>query len=234
MNDRIDLERLVNERFAREHDVRPPERAVDQILTQARRTRPLPRWLAFIKEPSMRYSSSLAVGSPTVRVLTLLLATLLLATLVAAAGAGASRLLAAEEDDTVADLEPSVFVYQVVGGSDAGFSIEASDPRATGFLAVPFHDHQLDTGGQGYALGLSADEATLTTDDGTWSGTAESIEAKKFLAPQVDRGIWIAKLNGEDALEGLSMSLYSIGVGGDEHPELWGYIYPRDALTPTE
>ena len=96
MNDRIDFERLVNERFAREHDIRPPDRAVDQILTEAGRWRPLPRWLALIKEPSMRYSSTLAVGSPTVRVLALLAATLLLVTLVTAAGAGAARLLAAD------------------------------------------------------------------------------------------------------------------------------------------
>jgi hypothetical protein len=96
MNDRIDFERLVNERFAREHDVRPPDRAVDEILTQAGRARPLPRWLALIKEPSMRYSSSLAVGSPTARVLALLAATLLLVALVTAAGAGAARLLAAD------------------------------------------------------------------------------------------------------------------------------------------
>jgi len=96
MNDRIDFERLVNERFAREHDVRPPDRAVDDILTQARRTRPLPRWLALIKEPSMRYSSTLGVGSPTVRVLAILGATLLLIALVTVAGAGAARLLAAD------------------------------------------------------------------------------------------------------------------------------------------
>ena len=48
MNDRIDFERLVNERFAREHDVRLPDGAVDEILTQAGRARPLPRWLALI------------------------------------------------------------------------------------------------------------------------------------------------------------------------------------------
>ena len=96
MNDRIDFERLVNERFAREHDVRPPDRAVDQILIQAGRARPLPRWLALIKEPSMRYSSTLGVGSPTARVLAILAATLLLVTLVTAAGAGAARLLAAD------------------------------------------------------------------------------------------------------------------------------------------
>ena len=96
MNDRIDFERLVNERFAREHHVRPPDGAVDEILTQAGRARPLPRWLALIKEPSMRYSSTLGVGSPTVRVLAILGATLLLIALVTVAGAGAARLLAAD------------------------------------------------------------------------------------------------------------------------------------------
>jgi hypothetical protein len=97
MNDRIDFERLVNGRFAREHDVRPPDRAVDEILTHVSRARPLPRWLALIKEPSMRYSSSLAVGSPIARVLAILAATLLLVALVTAAGAGAARLLAADD-----------------------------------------------------------------------------------------------------------------------------------------
>ena len=44
MNDRIDFERLVNERFAREHHVRPPDGAVDEILNKAGRARPLPRF----------------------------------------------------------------------------------------------------------------------------------------------------------------------------------------------
>jgi len=57
--------------------------------------RQLPRWLAFLKEPPMRISSSLAVGSPAARIAAIMVATILLALMVAAAGIAGSRLLAA-------------------------------------------------------------------------------------------------------------------------------------------
>jgi parallel beta-helix repeat protein len=66
-------------------------------ITQATAgTRPRPRWLADLKEPPMRTSSSLTVGSPTARVAATLAATLLLGVLLAGAGLAGTRLLAAD------------------------------------------------------------------------------------------------------------------------------------------
>jgi len=70
--------------------------------------RQLPRWLALIKEPPMRISSHVAVGSPTVRVAAILVATILLALMVAGAGIAGSRLLAADGS----------FVVDQSGGGD--------------------------------------------------------------------------------------------------------------------
>ena len=59
---------------------------LEQTIARAGRTRQRPRWYALLKTPPMRRSSSVAVGSPTVRVAGIMVATLLLAMLVAGAG----------------------------------------------------------------------------------------------------------------------------------------------------
>jgi hypothetical protein len=141
--------------------------------------------------------------------------------------AGSAVGVAAQNDP----MDASVFVWTIVDGSDDGVTIEASDTRASGDL-VPTGDRFLYTGGQGYALALSDGTASLTNEGGTWTGTNEAINAEKFLDPQVDRGIWIVEMTGEDAYEGLSLTLFSIGVEGDENPEQWGYIYTTDDLAP--
>jgi nitrous oxidase accessory protein NosD len=90
------LEREVTAVLTSEAPSRPPDYLLESVLYNASRTRKHPRWLALIKEPPMRTSSSLAVGSPTARVAAILVATLLLAALVAGAGIAGSRLLAAD------------------------------------------------------------------------------------------------------------------------------------------
>jgi hypothetical protein len=72
------------------------ERVAAQIYDETGDVRQRPRWLALIKEPPMRVSSQVAVGSPTVRVAAIMVATLLLALMVAGAGIAGSRLLAAD------------------------------------------------------------------------------------------------------------------------------------------
>lgn len=44
-----------------------PDGLLDDILTTTSRIRPLPRWLALLKEPPMRIHHRVAVGSPTAR-----------------------------------------------------------------------------------------------------------------------------------------------------------------------
>ena len=55
-----------------------PTGLVPETLRAARRVRRWPRWLALIKEPPMRISSRVAVGSPTVRLAYVAILTLLL------------------------------------------------------------------------------------------------------------------------------------------------------------
>lgn len=97
MNDDA-FERFLMEQFDRARDgASAAESSLHTIVEGASGTRQRPRWLALVKEPPMRISSQLAVGSPTVRVAALAIATMLLTVLVAAAGVAGSRLLAAEE-----------------------------------------------------------------------------------------------------------------------------------------
>ena len=97
MNDNTPFERFVADAFDREGLGRPvPDAIHDDLLSRAGASRQLPGWLASIKEPPMRLSNTLAVGSPAVRVAAIVVATLLLAALVAGAGIAGSRLLAAD------------------------------------------------------------------------------------------------------------------------------------------
>ena len=102
MNDTTAFERDLAEAFDRESRGRPvPDVIHDELLTYAGRTRQRPSWLASIKEPPMRHSDTLAVGSPTVRIAATMAATLLLILAVAAAGIAGQRLFAAEADHIV-------------------------------------------------------------------------------------------------------------------------------------
>ncbi len=70
---------------------RAPDRLRREFLTSMDRVQPRSRWLALIKEPSMRLSSRVAVGSPTVRLAYMVILTTLLALLaVGGVVAGAS------------------------------------------------------------------------------------------------------------------------------------------------
>jgi hypothetical protein len=83
MNKNIDFDRFVADQFAQVSGAVAPARFVDDILTEARRMRPLPRWLAAIKEPPMRISSRVAVGSPMARVTFLVILLMILSALTA-------------------------------------------------------------------------------------------------------------------------------------------------------
>ena len=96
MNEHRSFERFLADGMASEPRTDQfPDAFYDDLQREARATRQRPRWLAFLKEPPMRHSSSLAVGSPTARVAAILAATLLLLVALGAGIAG-SRLLAAD------------------------------------------------------------------------------------------------------------------------------------------
>jgi outer membrane protein assembly factor BamB len=98
------LERSIASWMADEAAIAPPPQVLDQILTATGRQRPLPRWLALLKEPPMRTQSQAAtqtqpqvtrrvvVGTPTRR-LVLVVAALVAVILAAALVVAASNLL---------------------------------------------------------------------------------------------------------------------------------------------
>lgn len=95
MNDHVDFERFVAGHIADEGATPPSDAFYDELFTRAGGSGQRPEWLALIKESPMRTSSRTTVGSPTVRVVAVLIATILLAVSLAAAGAGVQRLFAA-------------------------------------------------------------------------------------------------------------------------------------------
>ena len=102
MSERIDFDRTVAGHVASEGVTPPSDAFFDQLLSRAGHTRQRPLWLALIKEPPMRISSSLAVGSPRARVVAIMVATLLLVLMVAGAGIAGSQLLTPSPDDETA------------------------------------------------------------------------------------------------------------------------------------
>ena len=93
MNTERDLQRQVTSVFADAAPTGYPEELLGRVLSTTSRARPRPTWLAYIKEPPMRYPARVAVGSPTLRLAAILALTLVL--ILAAAGAvvaGASLL----------------------------------------------------------------------------------------------------------------------------------------------
>jgi Right handed beta helix region/Pectinesterase len=80
MNDDV-LERLFAEGLTGLAPTRAPAGLGSTIKTTTSRMRPRPRWLALVKEPPMRISSTVAVGSPTARMAAILAAILLVAIL---------------------------------------------------------------------------------------------------------------------------------------------------------
>jgi parallel beta-helix repeat protein len=119
MNTDPTFERLVVSALERAAPTREPDGLLDSILTTVDHTRTRPRWFALIKEPPMRISPAVAVGSPTLRFVTLLIFTLLLAILATGAVvAGASLLpgttivVAQDDSGTVRTITEAVAMAQ--------------------------------------------------------------------------------------------------------------------------
>jgi hypothetical protein len=81
---------------------RPPVDLIPETERAVDAARRWPRWLATLKEPPMRLTSGIAVGSPTARAAALVVATLLLVILATGAVVAGSGLLAADGTIVVA------------------------------------------------------------------------------------------------------------------------------------
>jgi hypothetical protein len=98
MNDDLRLERTATELLDAAAPSRAPVGLLADTVASVGRTRQRARWLAYLKEPPMRTPTGVAVGSPTVRRVSIALLTLALALgLTAAVAVGASQLLKTTE-----------------------------------------------------------------------------------------------------------------------------------------
>jgi nitrous oxidase accessory protein NosD len=97
MSDARDFERDIRASLDEHAPFAAPNHLLQSFEYNARRTRRYPRWLALIKEPTMRTDSRLTVGSPTARVAAIAIAMLLLATAVIGASFAGAQLLAADQ-----------------------------------------------------------------------------------------------------------------------------------------
>ena len=93
MNDDTRQGRDVASFFAATAPSRSPDTLLDDVFLTTGQMRPRPRWLAILKEPPMRISTRVAVGSPTYRLAAVVVLTLLLAVAATAGVIGAASLL---------------------------------------------------------------------------------------------------------------------------------------------
>jgi len=125
MIDDQQIEREVASVFTGMAPSRGPDALLDDVFLTTGRMRPRPRWLALIKEPPMRTSTRVTVGSPTFRVASIATLTLLL--LLAsftAIGIGA-RVLSADSLEPYGPARTGPLLYS------AGADIYLADPDGT-------------------------------------------------------------------------------------------------------
>jgi outer membrane protein assembly factor BamB len=138
---------------------------LDSVLTATGRARPMPRWLALLREPPMRIHTKVAVGSPTRRLA--LVATLMLLLVL-----GSAAVAAAIRPSPVADDWPGF-----LGGYDhGGAALQA--PIGKPVVAWQF---QADAG-VSQAIAIVRDRVVFPSDQGTVYGLdrATGIERWSF------------------------------------------------------
>jgi outer membrane protein assembly factor BamB len=157
MNDQQQaFEREVETWIAAEASMSPPDQTLSDILVATGRKRPLPRWLALIKEPSMRMSTRVAVGSPTYRLAAILVLTLLLAVAATAATLGGAALLQSPAPVTTSDWP--------MNRADAAHRGEGHDgPRVNPVLGWRYQAE----GSVVNSVTIVGDLVYATSDDGT-------------------------------------------------------------------
>ncbi len=152
MTDEQTFERSVAESVQAVGPVAPTDGAHDLTLSRISRSRQDPEWLALIKESPMRSNSRVTVGSPTVRVMAIMVATMLAALALAAAGAGAQRLLAADKSVVVVAQDGSGDVTTITEALDLaeqGRGIEEVLIRPGTYVEALFTDRDITIRGDG-------------------------------------------------------------------------------------
>ncbi len=107
---------------------REPDRLVPEILRAARRERRWPRWLALVKEPPMRTSSRLAVGSPMARIAALAMLLMILSVLTAGSVVVGASLLASPAPSRLGVVGNGLIAYDA-GGDIWVVNPDGTDPR---------------------------------------------------------------------------------------------------------
>ena len=258
MNDSNAFERFVADQFDRARDdAQASESALDEIVLHASHAHQRPRWLAVIKEPPMRISSTLAVGSPTARVAAIIVATLLITLGVAGAGFAGAQLLAADDESVVSAPEAGHFTgvwseeldvtavddydwdfdeYAESLANTSSAMFEATDPRLSGLFTqtLSVRSFPVDMAADSWAMVWTA-TVRIENEEGAWAGVFDGFANEA--APRE----WY-RLEGEGAYEGLTAVM--LWHGEDEAyegvvvpgapPDYPAAIEPTEAMTEDE
>ena len=158
MNDQKPFERFLSERFDEFGPGRPmSDETREDLRLQAYETRQRPRWLALIEERPMRTDSHLAVGSPTARVMAIVVATVLLLALVAGAGIAGSRLLASDGAIVVAQDGSGEF-------TSIGDAVEAAGDGDTILVRPGTYAERIDVVGKDLTIRGDGDRAGIIVE----------------------------------------------------------------------
>jgi dipeptidyl aminopeptidase/acylaminoacyl peptidase len=135
------FEQLLADMLADVAPTRQPDRLIPEILRAARRERRWPRWLALIKEPPMRISSRVAVGSPTLRLASVMALTMALVLAAAAAVVVAASPPPSPVHTVLAPFGPArngSLVYEVAGDI---WAADATGSNGVPIISGPTFDH---------------------------------------------------------------------------------------------
>ena len=160
MNDDVRFERLLDDVLVDAAPRARPDRLRRDISPPRAASRQRPRWLALIKEPPMRFPSRVAVGSPTLRLASIMALTLALVLALGAAVVAGASLLQADLPAPFGLARNGLLTYTVAGDiyvADA----DGSDARA--ITSGPDHD---------YSPWFSHDGTRLVFGRGTGAKTA--------------------------------------------------------------
>jgi hypothetical protein len=245
MNDETAFERFVTDRIADSGRVTARPGAADRIITQARRSRPSPRWLAILKEPPMRHASRVVVGSPTARVAAFAAVTLLLATLGAGALVAGAQSPSPAPPEDASVMEPAWVtgtagsgttpppsrtefvdgvVYEYHYPTEGTVPIEMSDPRLTGTVSAVWTLVKHFVSGDDTIRAFTG-EYLIENEGGSWEGTMTGMERGSGPWHTVtDTGVLV----GSGDYEGLTAYLIFDWTYSLPEPTVTGAIFPGE------
>src|SRR5262245_49761969 len=180
MNDTNRFERFLADRFAEAERVAAPAGSVEDILTAARQMRPVPRWLATLKEPPMRISSRVAVGSPPARITAFVVILLTVSLLTAGGAVVGSTLLANPVPDGACASGGGAFEAgpPVTQTPDSWKSATLSDGRML-IVGFPAPEPDAEVVLWDPSTGAVRAAGTMTTSDGI--GAAVTLDGDRVL-----------------------------------------------------